>query len=765
MDLQEIKDQLDLNTSIQEDIKDMVKEVYSDIYFFLGERQFKKWLIDSHIKSIARRTIYQSLTEKEDKYFKEKKTVLGYRTIDSKDRDKIVLRKNSGDNKSTTAHETFHTFVDGLGGFNIFFGEGLTEFLSKDLYNLSSYSYRENVDVISLVYSMYSDKLIKYFLTQRGATFFFDLTKNIDDFSSSIMRNRNIEIEEHFKKFHEMIYDLEKSNYKGAKEHLEEGIDLLMSNYYVYTKARIKKLEYIEDGRVDINRFTEDIAKVYGQYKKLDSKGWKFENLINLLTSELVENSHLLVDTGEKREEIKQAICQEMSDAINIKSAKYYVGLTAQGIRNISQDKEPYITLNTNPEEKLINKLIVNSSEELNFVDKVKILGNIQKAVGLNQERVAEILEKECKENEQGELPEEFASRYSRTILSINDIEEKHFSNYSTPRYVQAQLKCMPKKRAYFEGTEIGKLSMIVIDDKSGEVTNIDFNRFGELLPENGIFVKQCDNIEEDKKKNIPGELKYYQNVFEIYSVENKESTFVGFNDFLNPLRIADGNSVKIVNGKIDRETKFLEDIKEETLAEIVFENIAERIEKNQYSSNDKDIKMKTMFYDDFVEEYNSIKGNFPGIDKNEEELGYLTEKLVDKTLKIDSLPYTGFNEINESVKMVYEGKKEKIKTNFKEFARAKRVGENTDHVLYLRGVINNEVFNVNTILNSAREQTEIFNKCQETTKTKEQFLQSAMDRTKKVTRTSTIQSQIEQMQLLAKKTKEKSIETEKRDR
>ena len=100
------------------------------------------------------------------------------------------------------------------------------------------------------------------------------------------------------------------------------------------------------------------------------------------------------------------------------------------------------------------------------------------------------------------------------------------------------------------------------------------------------------------------------------------------------------------------------------------------------------------------------------------------------------------------------------MKTNFKELARAKRVGENTEHVLYLRGVINNEVYDVNTILNSAREQTEIFNKCQDNPK--EQFLQSVIDRTKKVTRTSTIQSQIEQIQLLAKKTKEKNTEAEK---
>lgn len=191
MDLQEIQDQLDLNTSIQEDIKNMVKEVYSDIYSFLGERQFKKWLIDSHIKSIARRTIYQSLTEKEDDYLKENKTVLGYRTIASENRDKIVLRKHVGDNKSTTAHETFHAIVDGWGGFNSFFGEGLTEFLNKNLYNSKDYSYKDNVDVVSLVYSMYSDKLIKYFLTQRGDIFFFDLTRNIDEYSANIMQNRN----------------------------------------------------------------------------------------------------------------------------------------------------------------------------------------------------------------------------------------------------------------------------------------------------------------------------------------------------------------------------------------------------------------------------------------------------------------------------------------------------------------------------------------------------------------------------------------------
>ncbi len=89
------------------------------------------------------------------------------------------------------------------------------------------------------------------------------------------------------------------------------------------------------------------------------------------------------------------------------------------------------------------------------------------------------------------ELAEKFTSRYSRTILNINDIEKKHNSNYSTPRYVQAELKCMPKNRVYFEGTEIGKLSMIVINNESGEVSHIDFDRYGEILSENGIDKNQ----------------------------------------------------------------------------------------------------------------------------------------------------------------------------------------------------------------------------------------------------------------------------------
>lgn len=48
-------------------------------------------------------------------------------------KENIVLRKGVGDNKDTNAHEIFHSIVDGLGGFNRFWGEGITEFCKSDV--------------------------------------------------------------------------------------------------------------------------------------------------------------------------------------------------------------------------------------------------------------------------------------------------------------------------------------------------------------------------------------------------------------------------------------------------------------------------------------------------------------------------------------------------------------------------------------------------------------------------------------------------------
>ena len=143
MDFSEIERNLKLNQHIGEDIKRIVYESYYDIYNYLGKADFLKWVDRERLTIGIRNIIFQAITEKQDPYLKENSTVVGYHIgpRGTYNKENIVLRKGVGDNKDVSVHETFHSLVDGLGGFNRFFGEGITEFLKKTMYGRNTYSY------------------------------------------------------------------------------------------------------------------------------------------------------------------------------------------------------------------------------------------------------------------------------------------------------------------------------------------------------------------------------------------------------------------------------------------------------------------------------------------------------------------------------------------------------------------------------------------------------------------------------------------------
>ena len=138
------------------------------------------------------------------------------------------------------------------------------------------------------------------------------------------------------------------------------------------------------------------------------------------------------------------------------------------------------------------------------FKPKAYFLDLTSIAVNLSPEIVAKVLEKECKGKCSEKLLTDIVGKYSKAITNINAIEEKNNINFETPRYVQVELNCIPKKRAYFASSEQGQLSMLIVDNESGEVDNVKLNRFGEFLPEKGIFIKQCNNNSEDIEQGEP---------------------------------------------------------------------------------------------------------------------------------------------------------------------------------------------------------------------------------------------------------------------
>lgn len=164
---------IDRNDNIRDEVKGIIKDTFSDIFKFMGERNFKRWLVKKHIPKVARDTIYEIATSDSDTYLKEHENVSGYhRAPTNTKKREIVLRKGIGDNKKTISHETLHAFANGLGGFNRFVGEGITEFLAKTIYNKDNYAYPNNVDTVELLYKMYGDSIMRDYLMQTGDRFF-----------------------------------------------------------------------------------------------------------------------------------------------------------------------------------------------------------------------------------------------------------------------------------------------------------------------------------------------------------------------------------------------------------------------------------------------------------------------------------------------------------------------------------------------------------------------------------------------------------------
>ena len=90
-------------------------------------------------------------------------------------------------NKDTNAHEIFHSIVDGLGGFNRFWGEGITEFCKKAMYNRTEYSYPKNVEMVFLAYSMFGNIILKDYFSKQGDKFYFHLAKGAENHLFQIM--------------------------------------------------------------------------------------------------------------------------------------------------------------------------------------------------------------------------------------------------------------------------------------------------------------------------------------------------------------------------------------------------------------------------------------------------------------------------------------------------------------------------------------------------------------------------------------------------
>ena len=588
MEKEEIQKALEENRNIQPRIKNTVIEVFSDIYDFLGERGLKKWLLDNHFNSLARKVVIKVMTSRTNKHLKRNPTVKGYYKIEEGKKPKIVLRKKVGENKPDTGHEVFHMLGNGLGGFNIFFGEGITEFLSKTLYkNEFKYSYRRNVDVVSLLYAMYSNRLLKYYFTTQGSQFFYDLAKETNGEKQKKMIENLDKIEIHFTNYHMIKY--RGLDNKDPEIELKEGIDSLLENYWLYKEDQIQKFRYIKDGKVDFDSFIKEMAGVYSCYLRLydltrtieEKGGLVFLNNLDHLIDELLTNSHLLVGLDpDTQQSVKQNIGKQISSEIVNNSFKYKYGKIPDVI--MDQEDEPYRSLNENAKEKLLEKFVKNKRSE-DIFEQLEVISNIARATNMTQDEIEDAIRTVSLDNIRIKPNQamNLARKYNMASSNLHAIEEYNRQNMLSPRYIQIDLDFEEQRRGFIEiNVDNKEMSLLLLADSTGRMDKVSLEKFGTVLPDQGLIIKRCINKDE-----LPENVKGMDRVYKVFSAEGKQTTFIGISDkFLeNSLE----ESFKIVNGNIYNGFEYYNDMRESILSRILLDNMEFRKDNKESSQED----------------------------------------------------------------------------------------------------------------------------------------------------------------------------------
>ena len=464
MEFSEIERNLDLNQHIGEDIKDIVYETYYDIYTYLGKEGFLKWVDRERLTIGIRNIIFQALTEKQDPYLKENSTVIGYHIgpTGPYNKENIVLRKGVGDNKDTNSHETFHSLANGYGGFNSFFGEGITECLKKTMYARSTYSYQKNVEMVYLTYSMFGNIIIKDYFQNKGDEFFFHLSKGADWDRFQSMMETGIRINKELGEYHSIMHNKKNptvTEFSKAELSLKNGISDLLSFYYMKKQVEIDRFKHIKNDQIDFNKFIDEQSNILKYLKILDTnrKEYKgiyeqFDFIRKQLIEKMVRKSHLVFNKSEdEQQKIVDKVTEDVSSRIFSRVSGKYLSIEETYINQNTE--EPYKTLNKNATGKLVVTFLYKDDCS-DFLRTIRRIADIQSATTeFSTEYVADTLKVISKnlDNKNAIAILGNAQTFARTIENISELERQYEYDLEIPSFKKIEIDELETLNTYVE--------------------------------------------------------------------------------------------------------------------------------------------------------------------------------------------------------------------------------------------------------------------------------------------------------------------------
>ena len=740
MEFSEVERNLNLNKDIQADIRQTIYECYYDIYNYLGRTGFIKWVDKQNLTIGIRNIIFKALTEKEDEYLKNNSWIVGYhvRPHGPNGKENIVLRKGVGDNKDTSVHEIFHSLVDSYGGFNNFWGEGITEFSKKAVYNRAEYCYPKNVEMVFLAYSMFGNIILKDYFSKQGENFYFHLAKGADSHKFQTMLKTGRKMDKNLANYHEIIYykkDPTPADFKQANESLVAGVKELFCMYYMYKQKHIESFKHIKSGKVDFNKFIDEQANIQKYLRILvpndNDFGVLFAQNIFIrekLIEKMVENSHILFN---KNEQEKMQIMYKIKADINSKITNRVTGnyLDIRETKINQEVEEPYKALNENATGKLVVSFLYTDDGK-DFVATIKKIADIQAATkDFSTEDIAETI-KIINPSKNALAILGNSENFAKTIENISQLEQQYESEMAIPTFKKVHIQGLEDVNTFIEfGTE--KQALIVIDPEHGKMDRI-------MLDE--LFYEASD--------------------FKMFTYKKFDKKDISCSLIVDGMNMSDiaidptTKEIKITNGKIDdRPIIGIQSIYEDTLNSLIFKTLKKDIASYSYSqgiSTKQEVITtarvsgieRKIDVDNFVEEYKETQQLIPGVDKQGEVFLELSEELIDTTFESQLIPK------QTEVATEYEQQKYALIRDMLTLLQEKQQPNSSDKIYEIHEKIGKDLETLNATVDKATEKENI-GVLVGTTNIGNDFLKDAVAGTKKRVRSESINKQIEIMKQL----------------
>ena len=762
MDFSDIERNLNLNQHISEDIRSIVYESYYDIYNYLGKADFLKWVDRERLTIGIRNIIFQALTEKQDPYLKENSTVVGYHIgpRGTYNKENIVLRKGVGDNKDTNSHEAFHSLVNGYGGFNAFFGEGLTEFLKKTMYGRSTYSYQKNVETVYLAYSMFGNIILKDYFQNKGDKFFFHLSKGADGDRFQKMMETGKRINTNFAKYHNIINNSKKpkaSEFKKADLALKNGISDLLNFYYMKKQVDIERFKHIKNDKIDFNKFIDEQANILKYLKILDTnrKEYKgiyeqFDCIRKQLIEKMVRNSHLIFNKSEEeQQEIINKVTEDVSSRIFSRVSGKYLSIEETYINQNTE--EPYKSLNENATGKLVVTFLYKDDCS-DFLRTIRRIADIQSATTeFSTEDVPGTLKVISKnlDNKNAIAILGNAQTFAKTIENISELERQYEYDLEIPSFIKIEIDGLENLNTYVEFNDKEQF-LVLIDTQEGKLDRISLSDYNSKSSEFHIFTARDSLLDSPDAVSS-----------NIYMTDIPKLSNIKFNPKTQDVEINDG--------KVDpRIMVGMKAIYEDVLNSVTFKVIDDDIQKGSYShgmSKEQEVvstvrisgEPRSIDIDDFIQDYIDTKKLIPGMDEYNQAFGNLCEKLIDTTFESHLITEGTVN------KELYEKQKGIMKNDMKKLLIEKQKETNTSVIELLHKRLYSDMDNLNKTVDQtvSKDNVGILVSSEEA---RRKFLEQAVLGTKKRARSRGIRMQIKQIELLKRGLPMKTKDVEMRD-